>query len=182
MMRLSLLLAAAAALPSLAAAQPQTETTPTTATGDAPAADAPAAPAPAGGADVKINQLIVYGDDPCPQSSGDQINICGRLPESERFRIPPDLRDTPGAAERDSWSNKAVRLEMAGRTGIASCSPVGPGAGAGCLTQLIREAREQWANSDIDWNRLIEEARQERLGRIDEDSEEIEARERAAGR
>src|SRR5688572_11368452 len=138
MMRLSLLLAAAVALPSMAAAQPQTVTTPQTdATPSSPTGAGPNA------ADVKINQLIVYGNDPCPQSTDDQINICGRLPEGERLRIPPDLREDPGNPARESWSRKVERLEMAGKTGIASCSPVGPGAGAGCLTQLIREAREE---------------------------------------
>jgi hypothetical protein len=151
-------------LPSLAAAQPQTSTAPT------------------GPANVKINQLLIYGDDPCPQSSDDQINICGRLPEDERYRIPPDLRDDPANPDRESWTRKVEQLEMAGKTGIASCSPVGPGAGAGCLTQLIREAREEYTNSDINWTRLVEEARQGRLGRIDEESEEIERAEQAAGR
>ena len=49
-----------------------------------------AAPAPAlAQADgEKVNQLIVYGDDPCPQSSADQITVCARKGESERYRIP----------------------------------------------------------------------------------------------
>src|SRR5205085_3360476 len=110
------------------------------------------------------------------------ITVCARLPESERFRIPPDLRDNPNAPSHNSWSNKVERLEMAGRTGIASCSPVGPGAGAGCLTQLIREARQEYGGSDVNWTRLIEEAREKRLGRIDTESEQIESRERSEGR
>lgn len=169
-MRLSLLLAAAVALPSLAAAQPQASTTPISPPGAGPKAQ-----------DVKVNQLIVYGDDPCPQSTDDQINICGRFPEAERYRIPPDLRDDLANPERESWSRKVERLEMAGRTGIASCSPVGPGAGAGCLTQLIREAREEYTG-DIDWVRLVEEARRGRLGQIDKESEEIERELKAQGR
>jgi hypothetical protein len=171
MMRFSLLLAAAVALPSLAMAQPQTPTTPTTPPGAGAKAD-----------DVKINQLIVYGNDACPQSTDDQINICARLPDEDRYRIPPDLRDDPGNPARESWSRKVERLEMAGRTGIASCSPVGPGAGAGCLSQLILEARDEYRNSDVNWTRLIEEARRGRLGRIDEESEEIDRELKAQGR
>ncbi|MBA3942060.1 MAG: hypothetical protein C0520_12695, partial [Sphingopyxis sp.] len=37
----------------------------------------------------KINQVIVYGDDKCEQSSPDEIVVCNRLPESERYRVPP---------------------------------------------------------------------------------------------
>lgn len=182
-MRLSLLLAAAVALPSLAAAQPQTSTTPTTpAMPTTPTTPTTPPGAGANAEDVKVNQLIVYGDDPCPQSTDEQINICARLPDAERFRIPPDLRDDPANPERESWSRKVERLEMAGKTGIASCSPVGPGAGAGCLTQLIREAREEWAGSDVNWTRPIEDARRERLGRIDEESEEIDRDLKAQGR
>lgn len=43
----------------------------------------------------KINQLIVYGDDPCPASNDGSITVCARKDESERFRIPKPLRDNP---------------------------------------------------------------------------------------
>ena len=171
MMRLTLLLAAAIALPALASAQTPAPTTPMSTPG-----------AGAKAADVKVNQLIVYGNDPCPRSTADQITICGRRPEEDRYRIPRDLRDNPSAAERESFTNKVEQLEIATRTGTGSCSAVGPGAGAGCLAQMIRESREEWAKSDIDWVRLIEQARQERLSTIDKDSEEIERAEQARNR
>lgn len=170
-MRLSMLLAAAVLLPSMATAQPQTAA-PQPPPGT-PATGVPPAPAPQGN-QVRVNQLIVYGQDACPKSTNDEITVCARLPESERYRIPPDLRDTPGNPARDSWTRKVERLEMAGLTGIASCSPVGPGAGAGCLTKLIRQAAEERGNTGIDWNALIAKAREERLGKIDVESEEIE--------
>ncbi len=48
--------------------------------------------------------------------------------------------------------------------------------------QFINQARAERAGGDeVNWNALIEQARQERLGRIDEQSEEIE-REQAAPR
>jgi len=167
-MRLTLLLTAAIALPSLAGAQTPA---PTSTPGAGAKAEA-----------VKVNQLIVYGNDPCPQSTADQITVCGRRPEADRYRIPRDLRDTPRAAERESFTNKVERLEIATRTGIGSCSPVGPGGGAGCLAKIIGESREEWAKSDVDWVRLIEQARQERLGRVDAESEEIERAEQARNR
>ena len=32
----------------------------------------------------RIINLLVYGDDPCPQSQGDEIVVCARRPEAER--------------------------------------------------------------------------------------------------
>jgi len=43
----------------------------------------------------KINQLIVYGDDPCPASNDGSITVCARKDEAERFRIPAPLREIP---------------------------------------------------------------------------------------
>ena len=135
---------------------------------------APAAAQRTAADDVKVNQLIVYGNDPCPQSTDEEITVCGRLPESERYRIPRSFRNVTDPANT-SWANKALELQYVGRTGIGSCSPVGPGGATGCLQQLINQARaERGGGEIIDWNGMIEKARQERLGQIDERSEEIE--------
>jgi hypothetical protein len=131
------------------------------------------AAAPAGPDDVRVNQLIVYGTDPCPVSA-DEITVCARRPEADRYRIPEPLRDRDGPAS-NSWANRALELQYVGRTGIQSCSTVGPGGTTGCLAQLISQARaERRGAADVDWNAMIEQARQERLGRIDEQSEAIE--------
>ena len=45
----------------------------------------------------RVNQLIVYGNDPCPRSEGATITVCARKDEEERFRIPKPLRDNPSA-------------------------------------------------------------------------------------
>lgn len=45
--------------------------------------------------------------------------------------------------ESEGWSERAEVLETMGRTGINSCSTVGPGVATGCLTQLIDQARQQ---------------------------------------
>ena len=125
--------------------------------------------------DVKINQLIVYGSEQCPPSTEEEIIVCARKPEDERFRIPRDLRDDPNDPKGDSWAVRAKSFEYVGRSGIGSCTPVGPGGTIGCFDQLVREARAERANSDeVNWNRMIEEARQERLGRIDDASEAVE--------
>jgi hypothetical protein len=139
------------------------------------AAAAPAAAQITPAEEVKVNQLIVYGDDPCPVSSDEEITICARRPEGERFRIPEPLRDNPNDPANDSWVNRAEALEYHGRTGIGSCTPVGPGGGIGCFQQLVRQARAERAASDeVNWTRLVEEARRERLNRIDAESERIE--------
>ena len=124
--------------------------------------------------DTKVDQLIVYGNDPCPPSTDDTIIVCARKPESDRYRIPENLRNEADPRS-NSWANRAIELSYVGRSGIGSCSPSGPGGMIGCFDQLVREARAERATRDeVNWNRLIEEARQERLGRIDAESEAVE--------
>lgn len=124
----------------------------------------------------KINQLIVYGDDKCPQSSAEEIIVCARKPETERYRIPENLRGDPNAPDRQSWANRAEALEYVGRTGFNSCSPAGANGFTGCFNEIVREARaDRQGRDEVNWNRLIDEARQERLGRIDEEAAQVQA-------
>ena len=67
-------------------------------------------------AEPKINQLIVYGDDPCPPSTDDEIIVCARKPESDRYRIPENLRGDPNDPANQAWANRATELEYVGRT------------------------------------------------------------------
>ena len=98
--------------------------------------------APAAAADGRrVSQLIVYGDDPCPASTADVIVVCARRGEDERFRIPEPLRGT-GQRSAESWAANARSLETVGRTGIQSCSTVGPGGFTGCWNEMIRQSRE----------------------------------------
>lgn len=91
----------------------------------------------------KIRQVIVYGRDPCPRGRGDEIVICARRPNSERYRIPRAQRDRTPARGGTSWAARARSLEYVGRTGIQSCSTVGPGGHTGCWEQMMRAAREE---------------------------------------
>ena len=132
-----------------------------------------AAPVPPGG--ERISQLIVFGDDPCPESSGDEIVVCARKPESDRFRIPENLRNETGDKAIETRTERATELQYVGRSGIGSCSPVGPGGFTGCYEELVRKARADREGRDsVNWNRLIEQARQERLSRIDAEAEAVE--------
>lgn len=110
--------------------------------GAALAAGLAAIPAPAI-AQNSVAEIIVYGNDPCPRSTDDAVVVCARRPESERYRIPEQYRPSGPPQAGQSWSAKAKVLETVGDTGTYSCSPVGPGGYTGCLTQVVRQAREQ---------------------------------------
>lgn len=136
-----------------------------------------AAAAAASGAEPRVNQLIIYGEDPCPQGNDEEIIVCARLPEDDRFRIPPSLRNNPNDPVNQSWANRAIELSYAGRTGTDSCSTVGGSGFTGCFNQLVTQARAERAGRDeVNWNQLIEQARRDRMRRIDEaEAEDAEA-------
>jgi hypothetical protein len=87
-------------------------------------------------------EIVVFGTEPCPRSTDDQVVICRRLPESMRYRMPEAYRPTGTFQERQSWANKARALNNVGATGTGSCSAVGPGGHTGCLVQEIQQARQ----------------------------------------
>jgi hypothetical protein len=110
-------------------------------------------PAPAAAqAAPNIAEIIVYGDDPCPRSTDDQVVVCARRPEAERYRIPPKMRQSGTPQEMESWAVRSKNLETVGSTGINSCSPVGPAGYTGCLIKVIEQARgerKQQADDEI---------------------------------
>lgn len=91
----------------------------------------------------RVNEIVVYGTDPCPRSTDDEIVVCARKPEEERYRIPERLREGGSLQSRQAWAVRAKSLETVGRTGINSCSPVGPGGFTGCADRLIKEAFDE---------------------------------------
>lgn len=86
--------------------------------------------------------LNVYGKDPCPTSNGEEIVVCRRLPEGERYRIPEELRKTEGRAN-ETWGDRAGTLEYVGKSGTNSCSASGAGGASGCHRKLVRKACEE---------------------------------------
>ena len=88
----------------------------------------------------RVNEIIVYGTDPCPRSTDDEVVVCARKPESERFRIPEKLRQGGSLQSRQAWANRAIAFETYGKSGINSCSPVGPAGFTGCSQQLVNQA------------------------------------------
>ncbi len=93
-------------------------------------------------AQARDKVLIIYGNDKCPVSNGEEIVVCVRKKESDRYRIPEELRDSFKGA-RPTWADRAQSIEYAGRGGTQSCSPVGPGGASGCYNQIVRQARAE---------------------------------------
>ena len=84
----------------------------------------------------------VFGDDPCPKARKDEIVVCGRLPENERYRIPKALRVKPrdDSGGGTSWASRVEGLEAAQRfTMPGSCTAVGSGGQTGCTQAMIRQ-------------------------------------------
>ena len=126
--------------------------------------------------ETRVNQLIVYGDDACPQSTEGEITVCARKAESERFRIPEGLRTSSNPANK-AWTERVLAYETVGATGINSCSPVGMGGELGCTQKLLAAARgENKESGDGRFSTLISKARQERLSTVDQDAAAEQAR------
>ena len=91
----------------------------------------------------RITRIVVYGNDPCPRGSGEDVVICARRPSTERYRVPREFREDgmKDDPESTSWAMNAQSLEYAGRSGIQSCSTVGPGGFTGCWAEMMRAAR-----------------------------------------
>lgn len=97
--------------------------------------------------DVRIAEIIVYGEDPCPRSTDSEVVVCARKPESERYRIPEQYREGGSLQARQSWAARARSFEYVGQTGTMSCSAVGPGGQTGCLQNMIDRARADYRNT-----------------------------------
>jgi len=86
------------------------------------------------------SNVIVYGEDPCPRSSDEEIVVCARRPEEERYRIPRELRERRDRHSAVSMNARAEALDEAQRdTRPGSCSVVGSGGQSGCAQQMLRE-------------------------------------------
>jgi hypothetical protein len=106
----------------------------------APAVAQAQAPATTG---QRMAEIVVFGTDPCPRSTEDEVVVCTRVPESYRYRMPEAYRQGGTFQQRQAWTNKAKSLERVGRSGIQSCSPVGPAGYTGCLEQMINGAKQE---------------------------------------
>jgi len=87
--------------------------------------------------------LVIYGNDKCPTNdNGEEIVVCQRLDEAERFRIPKTLRDQPGAPQKtESWAVRSQDALQEGSFGTGSCSTVGVGGTTGCFVRQATKAK-----------------------------------------
>lgn len=89
----------------------------------------------------RFSLLVTYGDDKCPEAVGDEIIVCAPTPESERYRIPVQVReekveDLPGG----SWSSAVESLDEVARMNRPdSCSVNGSGGQTGCTQAALRQ-------------------------------------------
>lgn len=133
-------------------------------------------PAAAQSESERINQLIVYGSDPCPPSTGDQITVCARKDEAERFRIPEPLREGK-SPQNTAWNNRVLAYETVGKSGVLSCSPVGGGGWTGCVNQMIQTAyAEKEGDPAVRFGELIAAERARRLATVDAEASETQQR------
>lgn len=124
----------------------------------------------------RVNQVIIYGDDECPQSTPDTITVCARMDEGERYRIPERLRESGDPANL-AWTERVKAFETVGDFGPMSCTPVGAGGDLGCTAAFIENAyAERAQGSEVRFGQLIQEARGERLSEIDEEAAATQAR------
>ena len=126
-----------------------------------------ATPAAAQSANEKINMVIAYSEDECPEAKDGELVICEILVEAERYRIPSNLRysDSP---ENKAWARQVEEIKYVGDFGAMSCSPAGAGGFTGCTQKFVEAAYKDRAEAEnVRFGQLIEKARQERLSTID---------------
>lgn len=90
--------------------------------------------------------VTVFGTDACPKSTNDEIIVCSRRPDEERYRIPANVRSATSTRPGNSGKGRQALLGSgAGGVGggVGSCSPIGPGGGTGCNQAMQDKYREE---------------------------------------
>ena len=111
----------------------------------------------------RVNELIVYGNDPCPRGKGNDIVVCARRPESDRYRIPSNLRDDPNDPANQAWARTAPEPRICRPHRHRQLLDRRPRR----LDRLPRPADQAGARrarpeTTSTWTALIDQARQER--------------------
>ena len=78
-----------------------------------------------------------------PATDSDEVVVCGRRSEAERYRLPirPEGFDPKGTMQ--SVSRERHSLIQEGDDGIGSCSTSGPGGYTGCFHRSTKRRCEQ---------------------------------------
>lgn len=92
----------------------------------------------------RVRSVIIFGDEACPPAADpDEIVVCSRRPEEEKYRLPPGARDEAVKNRRNrSWAARASELNTLGKT-VNTCTAVGPGGASGCPQEELRRAAEE---------------------------------------
>jgi hypothetical protein len=144
------------------------------------AAASPADSASAGDGSDAMNLMIVFGNDPCPNSKSGEITVCARKPESERYRIPEGLRDHP-SAQNEAWTNRVNSYERVGAAGTQSCSATGAGGWTGCMHNFVANAyAEKKDSTDTHFSDMVAEERAKREATIDAEAAKTQSQVEAA--
>jgi hypothetical protein len=97
-----------------------------------------------GEAPRKHSLLLTYGEDACPESTDGTIVVCAQQPESERYRVPKDLREEMKeevfSGGGGSWGSKVEGYDDIARvTRPNGCSAVGTNGATGCASAALRQ-------------------------------------------
>lgn len=92
--------------------------------------------------------VTVYGNDPCPAAqSPDEVIVCARRPEEERYRLRT-VEQQPGARTEQGGLGRvhgADSTRLAGGSG--TCTTVGPNGPMGCTRGIDLLGLGAWLNS-----------------------------------
>jgi hypothetical protein len=96
----------------------------------------------------------VYGDDACPMGSDNEVVVCAKKPESDRYRIPERLRSPTATPATETSAARAEALQGIGESGsgargTGSCSPAGGNGWTGCWAEQIRRAKAEKQSDEL---------------------------------
>lgn len=88
----------------------------------------------------RVTSVVVYGDDPCPEGKQGELVVCARKPESERYRVPQELRKKPPKPAERSWKDRTEIVDEATKPSRPnSCSAVGAQGQTGCTAEMLKQ-------------------------------------------
>jgi hypothetical protein len=88
----------------------------------------------------RISFLVAFGEEKCRPPEGDEIVVCATVPESERYRIPRELRRKEHVVTDRSWASAVETLDrFAADVRPNSCSVNGSGGFTGCTQAMLRD-------------------------------------------
>lgn len=92
------------------------------------------------GAPVRAQERVlqIFGQDKCPANT-----ICITAPESERFRIPKDLRGPSQSPEAQSWAVRSQGLVATGSAAPSACTKASNQGWTGCFAEDMKRARDE---------------------------------------